>query len=103
MVDISNLQSYINIYRKKPIFFYAHGHPEEEFQQKLTGARRASSGEGRFPTRLPEQKLEFSAPEETQKRESVWVAIVTKVLYTDTIGNNMQWITEGESKIWMED
>ncbi|MCI8969704.1 MAG: hypothetical protein HFH75_19440 [Lachnospiraceae bacterium] len=32
--------------------FYAHGHPEEECQQKLTGARRASSGEGHFPARF---------------------------------------------------
>ena len=33
-------------------FFYAHGHPEEECQQKLTGVRRASRGEGHSPTRL---------------------------------------------------
>ena len=26
----------------RPCFFYAHGHPEEDCQQKLTGARRAS-------------------------------------------------------------
>ncbi len=32
--------------------FYAHGHPEEECQQKLTGARRASRGEGHSPTRF---------------------------------------------------
>ncbi len=30
----------------------AHGHPEEECQQRLTGAQRASSGEVHSPTRL---------------------------------------------------
>ena len=32
--------------------FYAHGHPDEICQQKLTGARRASRGRWLFPTRL---------------------------------------------------
>ena len=32
--------------------FYAHGHPDEICQQKLTGARRASRREGHSPTRL---------------------------------------------------
>ena len=38
--------------------FYAHGHPDEVCQQKLTSARRASRREGYSPARLhsPMQK-----------------------------------------------
>ena len=50
------------------------------------------------------KKLESSAAGETQKSESVGVAIVVKVLYTDTIGKqNAVDHRGGESKIWMED
>ena len=38
--------------RSASFSFYAHGHPEEVCQQKLTGARRGSSGEGRSAARL---------------------------------------------------
>lgn len=47
---------------------------------------------------MPDQKIRVPAAGETQKSESVWVAIVAKVLYTDTIGNKMQWITEGSQR-----
>ncbi len=35
-----------------PERFYAHGHPEEDCQHALTGARRTSRGRRLFPTRF---------------------------------------------------
>ncbi len=39
-------------------FLYAHGHPKEECQLKLTGARCASKEERVFPARLPKNHKE---------------------------------------------
>ena len=34
---------------RRCLLVYAHGHPKEACQQKLTGARRGSRGEGHSP------------------------------------------------------
>lgn len=45
-------------HKKGMAFLYAHGHPKEECQLKLTGARCASKEERVFPARLPKNHKE---------------------------------------------
>ena len=51
---------------------YAHGHPGEACQQKLTGARRGSRGEGHFPAQFIFSPLSVCCEMDAILMDSKW-------------------------------